>query len=99
MRGDILVCYDVNTEEREGRRRLARVAKICKNFGQRVQYSVFECTVNEMDMEKLRNKLQTVMDPGEDSLRIYHLKGLRTEYIEEYGLNRYINLSDETLII
>jgi CRISPR-associated protein Cas2 len=49
---DILVSYDVNTEEKAGCRRLARVAKICKNFGQRVQDSVFECTVSVMSILK-----------------------------------------------
>jgi CRISPR-associated protein Cas2 len=98
MRGDILLCYDVNTEDREGRRRLARVAKICKDFGQRVQHSVFECTVSEVDMEKLRNKLRSVIAADKDSLRIYHLKSLRTEYVEAYGRNEYIDFSDDTLI-
>lgn len=99
MRGDILVCYDVNTQEPEGRRRLARVAKICKNFGQRVQYSVFECTVNEVDMERLRVKLRTAIEPDEDSLRIYHLKGLRGDFIEAYGQDKYIDFQEDTLII
>ncbi len=44
---DVLVAYDVNTETKDGRRRLRRVAVVCKDFGQRVQYSVFECNVNE----------------------------------------------------
>ena len=42
----VVVSYDVSTIEPAGRRRLARVAKVCKNNGQRVQYSVFECSVD-----------------------------------------------------
>ena len=99
MRYDILVSYDVNTEDKEGRRRLARVAKVCKNYGQRVQYSVFECTVNEMDMERFRAKLLNVVDKDKDSLRIYHLKGRREEYIEAYGLDRYVDFSEDPLIV
>ena len=98
MRGDILVSYDVSTDDKEGQRRLARVAKICKNYGQRVQYSVFECTVNEMGFEKLRAKLVQAIDPRKDSLRIYHLRGRRGEYIECYGRDRYIDFED-TLIV
>ncbi len=98
MRTDILVSYDVNTEEAAGRRRLAKVARICKAFGQRVQYSVFECTVNEMDMERLRSRLVSTIKPEEDSLRIYQLKGRREEYIESYGIDRYIDF-DEPLVV
>jgi CRISPR-associated protein Cas2 len=99
MRGDYLVSYDVNTEDKEGRNRLARVAKACKNFGQRVQYSVFECSVNDMEYEKLRSKLVSIIDPERDSLRIYRLKGLRSDYIESHGLDRYIDFEDDTLIV
>lgn len=99
MREDYLVSYDVNTEDKEGRNRLVRVAKVCKNFGQRVQYSVFECSVNEMEYEKLRSKLVGIIHPKRDSLRIYRLKGLRSEYIEAYGLDRYIDFDEDTLIV
>ena len=43
----VLVTYDVSTETKEGRRRLRRVAKLCENYGQRVQFSVFECVVED----------------------------------------------------
>lgn len=99
MREDYLVSYDVNTEDKDGRRRLARVAKACKNFGQRVQYSVFECSVNETEYERLRHKLVGIIDPERDSLRIYRLKGLRSDYIESYGLDRYIDFDEDTLIV
>lgn len=99
MRIDILVSYDVNTEEKEGRGRLARVGKACKAFGQRVQYSVFECSVNEMDLERLRAKLRSIINEGEDSLRIYHLKGRREEYIEAYGIDRYIDFQGNALVV
>lgn len=99
MRKDILVSYDVNTEGKDGRRRLRRVAKICKDFGQRVQYSVFECSVNDMDMERFRTKLTKIINPEEDSLRIYHLRGLRDDYIETYGLDRYVDFQDDLLVV
>lgn len=98
MRSDILVSYDVNTQDADGRRRLARVAKVCKNYGQRVQYSVFECSVNDMDLVRLRSKLVSIISPESDSLRIYFLKGLRSEYIESYGIDKYIDFEEDTLI-
>ncbi len=99
MREDYLVCYDVNTEDKEGRNRLTRVAKACKNYGQRVQFSVFECSVNGTEYERFRSKLVKIIDPDRDSLRIYRLKGQRSEYIEIYGLDRYIRFDEDVLIV
>lgn len=99
MRSDILVSYDVNTEDKAGERRLRRVAKVCKDYGQRVQYSVFECSVNEMGLERLRSKLTKIIKPEDDSLRIYHLRGLRDDYIEAYGRDRYVDFQDEVLVV
>lgn len=99
MREDYLVSYDVNTEDKDGRRRLVRVAKACKNFGQRVQYSVFECSVNEMEYVRLRSKLVGIINKERDSLRIYRLKGIRSEYIESYGIDKYIDFDEDTLIV
>jgi CRISPR-associated protein Cas2 len=98
MRSDILVSYDVNTEDNDGKRRLRRVAKVCKNYGQRVQHSVFECTVNEMDLDRLRAKLTKLIKPEDDSLRIYHLRGRREEYIEAYGCDRYMDFHGDVLV-
>ena len=53
----VLVTYDVSTTTPEGRRRLRRVARVCKNFGQRVQYSVFECQVNDTQWVRLKHDL------------------------------------------
>ena len=51
----VLVCYDVNTETKAGRRRLRRVAKVCEGTGQRVQKSVFECQVDLKQFEELES--------------------------------------------
>lgn len=69
----IVVAYDVNTETPEGRRRLRRVAQACKDFGQRVQKSVFECSVGATEWVALRSRLLTEMDAGVDSVRFYFL--------------------------
>jgi CRISPR-associated endonuclease Cas2 len=63
--------YDVSTEDAAGRRRLRRVAQQCKNFGQRVQKSVFECQVDDMEYERLTRVLVKIIHKEEDSLRIY----------------------------
>ena len=66
----IIIAYDVCTEEAKGRKRLRRVAQVCKDFGQRVQKSVFECQVNEMQYEDLRRKLLREINDEEDNLRL-----------------------------
>ncbi len=91
---DVLVAYDVNTETKDGRRRLRRVAIVCKDFGQRVQYSVFECNVNEAQYESLKARLLDVMNEEEDSLRIYRLRSPRQETIESYGRDSYVSYDD-----
>jgi CRISPR-associated protein Cas2 len=98
MRKDILVSYDVNTLDAQGRARLRRVAKACKNCGQRVQYSVFECSVSDMVYERLKRKLLSIINPEEDSLRIYHLRGKREEYLEAFGLDRYVDFGDALVV-
>jgi CRISPR-associated protein Cas2 len=88
---DVLVTYDVNTETKEGRRRLRNVATACKDFGQRVQYSVFECQVTEAQFESLRARLLKIIHEGEDNLRIYRLYPPRDRNIESYGRDSYVS--------
>jgi CRISPR-associated protein Cas2 len=82
---EILVTYDVMTDSPEGRRRLRRVAKVCEKFGQRVQYSVFECMVNAAQFEQLKAQLKKVIEPDEDSLRLYRLQEPRSRFMEVLG--------------
>ena len=58
----VIVCYDVSTETRDGRRRLRRVAKACESMGQRVQKSVFECQINQIQYEQLERRLLDEID-------------------------------------
>ena len=81
----IIVCYDVNTETREGRRRLRRVAKVCEGIGQRVQKSVFECRVDRMQYEDLERRLLDEINDKEDNLRLYRLAEGRGCEVKEHG--------------
>ncbi len=69
----VLVTYDVATSDVGGARRLRRVAKICTEYGQRVQYSVFECLVDPGQYELLKHRLTDAIDEERDSLRLYNL--------------------------
>lgn len=81
----VIVCYDVNTETREGRRRLRRVAKTCEGVGQRVQKSVFECQLDLMQLEQVERSLLAIVDLGKDCLRLYRLPDTRGCEVREHG--------------
>ena len=81
----VLVSYDVNTQDAEGRKRLRRIAKQCQDFGQRVQFSVFECLVDPAQWTALRAKLEKEMDKNKDSLRFYFLGANWQRRVEHIG--------------
>lgn len=81
----ILVTYDVNTTTAEGKRRLRQVAKICVRHGQRVQNSVFECSLDTAQFAEFRHELEKAIDAEKDSLRFYHLGKSYKGKIEHIG--------------
>lgn len=81
----VLVTYDVSTESQGGQRRLRRVARACKDFGQRVQNSVFECLVEPAQWSTLRARLEEEIDPARDSLRYYYLGANWKRRVEHVG--------------
>ena len=95
----LIVTYDVETTDREGRRRLRRVARTCADFGQRVQYSVFEVNIGKTDYVKLRGRLEKEIDIEKDSLRIYHLDSDSRSKIEHIGRGKPRDLEKDVLIL
>ncbi len=81
----VLVTYDVSTTTPKGRTRLRRVAKICLDYGQRVQNSVFECKVDPGQLAALKGRLLDLIDPETDSLRFYHLGSNWHHKVEHHG--------------
>jgi len=81
----VLVCYDVSTETKAGRRRLRRVAKVCEGTGQRVQKSVFECQLDVAQFEALERELLAEIDAQQDCLRLYRIPGTRGFEVLEHG--------------
>lgn len=94
----VIVAYDVNTEDRAGQRRLRRVAQICKDHGQRVQKSVFECSVNEAQYEQMKRKLIREIDKATDNLRIYRLIEPREHFVEAFGVDAFVNYDDPLIV-
>lgn len=84
----VLVSYDVSTEDPGGQGRLRRLAKVCRNHGQRVQYSVFECIVEPAQWVTLRARLLQEMDPEKDSLRFYFLGKNWRRRVEHVGAKK-----------
>ena len=81
----VLITYDVNTESKEGKRRLRQVARQCVNYGQRVQNSVFECLVDPVQLAELKTKLESIIDHDRDSLRFYNLGDKWQRRVEHVG--------------
>jgi CRISPR-associated protein Cas2 len=86
----VVVAYDVNTETPDGKRRLRSVAKTCMKYGQRVQNSVFECSVTPSDYLILKHDLAEIMDEMCDSLRYYNLGSKYVSKIEHRGRQRHV---------
>lgn len=84
----VVIAYDVNTSDEAGRRRLRRVAKVCVNYGQRVQNSVFECVADAATIEKIKHQLLGIIDLESDSLRMYNLGNRYDGRIKQYGAKR-----------
>jgi CRISPR-associated protein Cas2 len=81
----VLITYDVSTASEGGVRRLRKVARLCENFGQRVQNSVFECLVDPAQWAALRHKLEKEIDIERDSLRYYFLGANWQRKVEHVG--------------
>lgn len=94
----VLVTYDVNTLEEGGKRRLRRVARACEDFGQRVQFSVFEIEVDPAQWAKLKARLESTIKPETDSLRYYYLGANWTRKIEHVGAKPAIDLNGPLII-
>lgn len=76
---DLVVVYDIATDRPEDQRRLRAVAKVCEGFGVRVQDSVFECRLGDVDVERMKIELADVIDPDRDSIYFYQLHATLAE--------------------
>ena len=95
----VLVSYDVSTVDKRGQTRLRKVAKICLDFGQRVQNSVFECDIDPTQLVELKNRLETIINPEEDSLRYYYLGNNWQRRVEHIGAKPKLDLRNDPLLV
>lgn len=94
----VLVTYDVNTMEDGGKKRLRRVARACEDFGQRVQFSVFEIEVDPAQWAKLKARLEGVIRPEVDSLRYYYLGANWARKVEHVGAKPAADLNGPLIL-
>ncbi len=83
------ITYDVPDD---GRR--VRIANLLKSYGERVQLSVFECWLNASEVEDLKQRLGRVMEPTEDSVRIYAVRGA----VQVLGVGRVTEEEDAFIV-
>ena len=94
----LLVAYDVATSSPSGARRLRRVAKVCLDYGQRVQNSVFECKVEPAQYIEFKERILNIIDIEKDSIRFYHLGNNWQKRIEHFGKNEDYNIEGTLLV-
>ncbi|MCZ7586938.1 MAG: CRISPR-associated endonuclease Cas2 [Deltaproteobacteria bacterium] len=94
----VLITYDVSTLTKVGRRRLRRIAQACVDYGQRVQLSVFECTLDKTDWVVLKTRLFKEYDPKEDSMRFYFLCEEDYAKTEHNGVKQPIDLEGPLIV-
>lgn len=94
----ILITYDVQTETAAGQKRLRHVARLCLNYGQRVQNSVFECVLTEVQLAELKDKLLHIIDTQNDNIRIYYLNRSENRRVITLGRDESIDVEGFLII-
>lgn len=95
---DVLVSYDIADTQGRGARRLRRVAQVCEKYGERVQFSVFECRLSPPRLERMLGEIQDVIDPDLDSVIVYRFKGEIENARMSFGRTRSRELGEPWVI-
>lgn len=95
---DVLVTYDIADTQGKGARRLRLIAHVCEKYGERVQFSVFECRLSPSRLERMLGELQDVIDSNLDSVIVYRIRGKIEEARMHFGRARPRELGDPWVI-
>jgi len=95
----VLVTYDISMADSKGPKRLRRIAKMCLDYGVRVQYSVFECDIDPAQWVHFKAALLDIYDETTDSLRFYQLGSKWRSKVEHHGAKPALDVFQDTLII
>ena len=93
----VVIAYDVDTTNADGAKRLRKVARLCEQYGIRVQNSVFEVLVDAAQMATLKAKLAKVFRPETDSIRIYRLGNSYQNKIDVMGKGARVEAGEALL--
>lgn len=93
----VLIAYDVAVSE-DGQSRLRKVARICKNYGHRVQNSLFECMVDPAQFAFMKHELERIIDPLNDSIIFYHLPNNYRQRIVTFGKDKSLDFTGELIV-
>ncbi|MBM4763092.1 CRISPR-associated endonuclease Cas2 [Bacillus sp. B15-48] len=94
----VLITYDVSTVTSAGQKRLRKVSKVCQNYGQRVQNSVFECVVDATQFTSLKLELIDIIDENQDSLRFYQLGNNYKSKVEHIGIKESLDIEGPLIL-
>lgn len=94
----VLITYDVNITYESGAKRLRNVAKVCVDYGKRVQNSVFECVLTDAQFLMLKNRLKNIIDSKQDSVRFYMLGKNWKKNIETIGKDNGVDVTGDLII-
>ena len=91
----ITVSYDIVDNKQR-----TRLAKKLLNYGQRVQYSVFECNLTKKQIAEMKKQLLPLIDLKKDSLRIYRICDSCRKQVESFGIKKsWEDIADEQAIV
>jgi CRISPR-associated protein Cas2 len=96
MRTTYLVCYDIAHDKR-----LRKVFKTCRNYGDHLQYSVFECDLSESELVKFERELREIINHDEDQVLFVSLgpaENRGDRVIRALGLP-YVNLDAPCYVV
>ena len=94
----VLVTYDVNTLDTGGKKGLRQVARACEDYGQRVQFSVFEMEVDPAQWTRLKARLEGIIRPEVESLRYYYLGSNWSRRVEHIGAKPAMDLNGPLIL-
>ena len=92
--GKYIVCYDIADNRKRN-----KVYKKLKDYGMRVQKSVFECILTAKQVERMWQDIEKYVDPSSDIIIIYMLKTITSSTIKATGLYIPDELDDELIIV
>ena len=90
----IVASYDIGDPKR-----LAKVARVMKDYGERALKSVFECNLEKHRFEEMKNRVDEIIEPIEDTVRYYPLCGKCLKEVEYSGKGELFQEDEEYMVV